>query len=93
MGTFKSYKEQSRIDWGNNYRDDEKPNRDDLKFGALLRIADATEAMAKRHTELIDENVRLREALKSLEFHYTHEKNSNRTLRGQITKLRKKLNK
>ncbi len=48
--TFRSYREESRKSWG---RTEGEMTRDDLTFGAILRIADATEKMAQRHEELI----------------------------------------
>lgn len=78
----------SRCEYSAN---DTIPNRDELKLGALQRIADATEAMAKRHTELIRERdsfMRLYHAACERETKLSH---SNAALRGQITRLRKKL--
>jgi hypothetical protein len=50
---FKSYRKESKIDWGTDKPINESLNNEQLKLGAILRIADATEVMAKRHTELI----------------------------------------
>lgn len=40
----------SRREWSHT---GEKPDMDDIKLGALLRIADASEAMAREHNHLI----------------------------------------
>lgn len=87
---FVRFKKESRLDLGIYLNDTENPTREQLQFGAILRIADATEAMAKSYTELINENTRLKSALKSLEYHYDHLKKSNASYRGQITKLKNK---
>lgn len=50
--TFRSYREQSRIDWG--LAEPGAPMTvERIQLGAVLRIADATEKMAQRHTELL----------------------------------------
>lgn len=83
-----SLRDESRV----NYRvRGERASTDELRTGALQRIADATEAMAKRHTELIRE----RDSFMSLYYaaceRETKLSRSNAALRGQITRLRKKL--
>lgn len=52
---FKSYRDESRINWGQTLCDKQHPERADLEFGCLLRIADAAELMAKNHQQLINE--------------------------------------
>jgi hypothetical protein len=86
-----------------NFRDDSRKNyttgdivqdhldRDGLRTGALLRIADATEKMALRHTELTEKADRFErwhnEARRTIEAR----DRSIAALRGQITKLKKRL--
>ena len=60
-----------------------------INCGALLRIADATEKMAQRHTELIDRANRLQR-----DYDRACERNARQerriaALRGVITKMRK----
>ena len=82
-----SYKDQSKLGWA---RDDGRyPNIDQLKFGALQRIADATEKMASSYENLrVDRDYYKGiaesrwDAMKKLE-------RSNAALRGVITKLKK----
>lgn len=50
---FKPYKEGSRANWGQELDKDEPLTIEQIQTGAILRIADATEAMATRHKELI----------------------------------------
>jgi len=45
-----SFKKRSKEDWGCQ---NESLTMKQIKLGAILRIADATELMAKRHVELI----------------------------------------
>lgn len=61
MTTIKSYKSISKTDWGSQIKEGQHPTQEQITLGAILRIADATEAMAIRHTDLIDENERLKE--------------------------------
>lgn len=67
------------------------PTFDAISAGALQRIADATETMAKRYQELIDERDRYKEM-----YHRALSRRIGRdrqiaALRGVITKLKKKL--
>jgi hypothetical protein len=47
-----SYREESRKDWGITLADDGKPTTEQIQLGAILRIADAVEPMAKHHVAL-----------------------------------------
>jgi hypothetical protein len=47
-----SYREESRKDWGATLADDERLDTEQIQLGALLRIADAVEPMAKHHVAL-----------------------------------------
>lgn len=82
-----TYRKNSRKEWS---RPDEKIYDEDLKIGCLQRIADATELMARRHQELLDEK---NDAINSRDYwRALHDEieRSNRSLRGQITKLKRK---
>lgn len=50
---FIDHRKNSKIGWGREVEGESNPNREDIQLGCLLRIADATEAMAKRHTDLM----------------------------------------
>ncbi len=87
---YKSYRDESRKEYGARTDSERHLTEGQLKTGAMLRIADATEMMAQRHVDLIDENKRLRadvdwyrQRLKSLD-------RQKSALRGVITKLKKK---
>jgi len=55
---FKSFKDESRAKWGKILCEKQQLSNDDIELGAILRIADASEAMAKNHQQLIDERDR-----------------------------------
>lgn len=50
MSQFKNFRDASRTGWGTDSND---LTVDQIKLGALLRIADATELIAKEHARLI----------------------------------------
>jgi len=85
----KSYREASKIEW---VRSDENNHftLEQINAGSFMRIADATEKMAQRHTELIRERdffekecTRLRGIRATLE-------RSNAALRGHIKRVKNK---
>lgn len=83
-----SLRDESRV----NYRvRGERASTDELRTGALQRIADATEAMAKHHTELIRERDMYARLYDEQCDRAGKLERSNAALRGQITRLRKKL--
>lgn len=87
--TFHAYKDESRrVNWGCN---DRAPNTDELKLGALLRIADATEVMAREYQRLINERDMYKRWYDDVEDERDRLGRSNSALRGQITRLRKRI--
>ncbi len=62
-----------------------------IQLGAILRIADASEKMAQRHTELIDKATRLEKDNKWLQDCINRRDKTAANLKGQITKLKRKL--
>lgn len=56
MGKFIDHRENSRVQWGRTCNGENNPDREDIRTGCLLRIADATEAMAKEHNRLLRDN-------------------------------------
>lgn len=84
-----TYRKESRKDWVATGA--VVPSLEQMQFGCLQRIADATELMAKRYQELIDQKER---AEKSRDYWVAqHDRMARRLVaaRGQITKLKKKL--
>jgi hypothetical protein len=92
MAEFKSYRKGSLIDWGAVLNDNEKLTTEQITMGAMLRIADATELMAKNYTEL-------QSNLEMYKRRYNQEREKNYALRrridalrGHMTRLKNKLN-
>ena len=88
-GDFKSYRDHSRTNWGLD--GGAIPTNEQLNTGALLRIADATELMAKRHQELINQRDQFERSTNYWRDRAGSLEKSNRSLRGQITKLRNRI--
>lgn len=88
--SHQSYREESRKNWGKDTSRGGLTDAD-VKLGALLRIADATEAMAKRHKELIDERDRFERLYKAELSRRCAWQRSAAALKGQVTKLKKRL--
>lgn len=86
---FKSYREESKTNWGNNLAEGQSVTREDLKFGCLLRIADATEKMALRYSELIDRAERYERWYEEARARAAKLYRSNAALRGHIKRLKK----
>lgn len=85
----KSYKKESRYDWGRNLCEEQNITFEQIQLGAILRIADAAEAMAKNHQQLIDERDRYKRWYEG--DCKTREKLYHRIagLQGHITRLKK----
>lgn len=84
-----NYREHSKGEW--HRRDDQTPTLDQLKFGAIQRIADATEKMAQRHTELIAERDQFERQYNAAQNWSEIYRARLSAAKGQITKLRKKI--
>lgn len=87
--SVKGYREESRANWGQE--GDAPLTLDQIKVGALLRIADATEKMAKRHTDLIAERDDYERRWKRAAERAAELERSNTALKGHVTRLRNKL--
>jgi hypothetical protein len=59
---YQDYKQESRKDWGVNQDAEAKLTLDQIKAGAILRIADSLERMEKPFADLIAENQRLKDS-------------------------------
>lgn len=84
---MKDYKEESKKSWGT---ESEGVTMEQLNLGAVLRIADATEAMAKNYNELIRERDNYKAWYLSERRDAAKLERSNATLRGHITRLKNK---
>ena len=81
-----SLRAKSRRDWANDSSTNEQ-----IQLGCILRIADATEKMAQRHTELVRERDQFKASVDYWRTEAERVGRSNNALRGQITKLKKRL--
>ena len=88
--TDRSYRARSRGDWY-PAQDGRSPTTNELAFGCLQRIADATEAMAKPYVAMLDEVRRLRQSAEFYESRITARDKQISALRGQVTKLKNQL--
>ena len=98
---WKSFKDESRVDWGREDcgSADQKFTRDDIKYGATLRIADALERLAsgKSEIETLDELAGQKKIVSDLSNIVLTKRQEAEHLwrqisayKGQITKLKKR---
>lgn len=87
-----NYKEESRKDWTVEKGTLDGVSKEDLTLGAILRIADATELMAKNFLQLQKENNHLRESNNWLMHYYEKEKKKASTYKGLYHKEKNKNN-
>lgn len=84
--TVKSYRTESKDDWGTT---SEGPlTLEQINTGALLRIADAVEVMAKRYVDLIMDKERAEARAAVLQSRIDKEEHRVRGLRGALTRQR-----
>ena len=88
--TFKSYRDQSRINWGREMAPEIHPTREETQHGAILRIADACELMAKNHAQLVNERDSYKRRYESEQQASERLRNSNAALRGVIMRMKRK---
>jgi predicted nuclease with TOPRIM domain len=85
----KSYREHSRTHFSTEA--DKNPTFEEVRLGCEQRIADALEVMAKDRTDLIAEKERLQKRCENQQEWIKQAENSNRALRGHITRLKRTL--
>lgn len=81
------YIKESRKSW---HRKVGQPTADDLRLGCLQRIADATEAMAKNHDDLVRQRDNARADRDFWRRECERERRSAIALRGVVTRLKRK---
>lgn len=86
MDKFRGYRSTSRIDWGSTA---DSFTLDQINTGALLRIADATEKMSVRHTELMQQRDYFEAEVKRLKVIRDRLERSNASLRGHLKRAKK----
>lgn len=84
---FKSYKEESKINWGRNT--DEKISTEQIQLGAVLRIADAVEKVAVRYDDLITDRDWYKRRYQEQSLEISRLQRSQAGLRGYIKRLKK----
>lgn len=85
---WKSYRDGSRTNWGTN---NDVLTIEQINCGALLRIADASEAMAREYNRLISENQHLKSRVLSRNAEIERLLKQRSALRGVVTRLKKRL--
>lgn len=86
---FKSYRHESRADWGATLEVDQSPDRDQIKLGALLRIADSLEKIEKPFKQLLADVEFYRNSTRALQARNETLSKRCAAYRGIITKLKK----
>lgn len=86
---FKAYKEQSRANWGADFKEGEQLSRDQIQLGAILRIADSLEKMEKPYAQLLDSVNYLRNSNKELQYDNSVLKKQVAAFKGIINKMKK----
>lgn len=86
---FKSYREGSRIDYGRDLCPTQQFTKNEIELGAILRIADATELMARRYIDLIGERDCYKQSAKQERQYNELLCRRIAGLRGHITRLKK----
>lgn len=84
---IRGYRQASKIDWGNE--ESNGVNLEQINTGAMLRIADATEKMAQRHTELIRDRDYWERRAKNAEMALETERHRSASLRGHLKRAKK----
>lgn len=82
-----NYREESRQDWT---RREGLTDREDIKTGALQRIADAAELMAKEHARLVAERDRYERWWREKRDECERMARSIYALRGTITRMKRR---
>ena len=83
---FKPYREGSRTNWG--VTTDSNLTVEQINCGAILRIADATELMAKNHAQLVAERDRFERWYQHEKTQLSSERRRTAALRGIVKKLK-----
>lgn len=82
-----NYRDESRKNWAAS---SENPSLEQLTFGCLQRIADATESMATEYNRLIRDNKWLSSSRDNYRNDCERLRKQNASLRGVITRMKNK---
>lgn len=86
----KNWRDISRMDWATQTEEDGSNAKEKAKVGALQRIADAVEVIAKDRINLQDGYDYQKKEKERYYQYWLEEQRRNSALKGVITKLRKK---
>ena len=86
-----NHRDNSRRSWGRDVSGDTNPDYSDIRLGCLLRIADATELMAKHHTELIAERDRFERYYRQEQSRVAKLEARLRGTRGALTRAQRRI--
>ena len=84
---IRSYRQASKTDWGNE--ESEGVTLAQINTGAILRIADATEKMAQRHTDLMRDRDYWERRAENAELALETERHRSASLRGHLKRAKK----
>ena len=84
--THKSYRQESRKDWGTSQEFNLKAQQ--IQLGALLRIADATEKMCRDRENLENSYKYMHQSRDRFHDDLKREKHSNASLRGHLKRIK-----
>lgn len=89
---FKSYREESKKDYGTEVENSENLTREQLEIGSLLRIADATEIIAQNYVKLQTDYEYMRSSRDKYKEESERMADRIKALKGVITKMKNKSN-
>lgn len=88
---FKSYREESKGNWGTTVEYGVNITTEQLQTGAILRIADATEKVASNYDAMREDRDRYKRWYEDQKDRNAKLWRSNNSLRGAITRFKKRL--
>ncbi|MFA5849964.1 MAG: hypothetical protein WC833_08775 [Bacteroidales bacterium] len=86
----KNYRDESRKNWVKVQTDNATLSNEELQFGAILRIADATEAMAKNYVQMQGDLDYYKKGYKEQQAEIARLVKSNSAYKGHFRRLKSK---
>lgn len=86
---WQSYKERSKENWGTS--EDTQFTMEEVQYGCILRIADAVEKMAQRHTDLIQERDQYEKWYSNEAKSHKMTSNTLRVTKGHLTRVKNRI--
>lgn len=91
MSEFKNFKSESRLNWGKELHNGGTISNEEITLGAILRIADATEAMAKDRVALERDLKYYKDRFREQQATIDQLTKSRNSYKGKFNNLKKKL--